>query len=147
MSTNLPLQSSNQLSGQVDELKKTIVKRGYVDVVMSAWSAGGQAVATVYLDDVTNNQQVGLLKVEAGVDVALAGTVIFDIPGCDVDTDGTIYQCGSVSNSYLEGAGFTRQILQMIYYNSTMSASDTVRFYYRVYSEATLTQDWAYKSS
>lgn len=41
MSTNLPLQSSNQLSGQVDELKKTIVKRGYVDVVMSAWSAGG----------------------------------------------------------------------------------------------------------
>jgi len=81
MSTNLPLQSSNQLSGQVDELKKTIVKRGYVDVVMSAWSAGGQAVATVYLDDVTNNQQVGLLKVEAGVDVALAGTVIIDIPG------------------------------------------------------------------
>lgn len=148
MSTNLPQLSSNELSGKVDELKPTILKRGVLDITLNiAHTTGYHGVATVYLDDVTNNQQVGLLECAVSVDVTLAGTALTKLPTVFYAFDETVDFSGGFTTAYLEGSGYTRQTLTIWYHSRTASDGDIVRAYYKVYSEAALTQSWGYKSS
>jgi hypothetical protein len=155
MSTDLPLLSSNELSGKVDELKRTILKRGSMSIpltIATTDSTGyeNNAYTTVNLDDIyLASEAVGMPSAECWLYMAGGGiTAMYKLPFTTHTTSNSINHNGwFYLSTYADPDGNHLDLnVHLRIAGATVDSVYTI--YYKIYSERSYSADsWNYKSS
>lgn len=164
MATNLPRESTTQISGMQDEFKRTVLKRGTTSITLSSAttnSAGLEGTATVDVTDIYSSSLGGLTfppfgfpKVEVSlVTVATASNAIgvTPLPFTQFTTSNSVNNCGSFDlTSYVNVVPTERIYVNLNIYlrlsNTLLASLLSYTLYYTIYSEVSQSTNWDYKS-
>lgn len=131
MSTNLPQYSPAELSGDISEFKKTILKRGEATITMT----GTTGTVSVDITDLYNTAALGILNIEVAHWRTSGGAVTVTPLPYVYNSGASVIRNAVYDIQSAVGAGGYTYTLVISYYKSTGVSGDTEYFEYVIYSQ------------